>query len=320
MTETAITLGGQDWDDVVVAARAGVAPGERIVVNMGPQHPSTHGVLRLEVVTDGEVVIDVVPGALVVDGDRPDTAAGMRDAMAVLVGRGLRAQLAVAPETNRLPAYQQIAVPVQVIGFADDVVLPPHLSKEVADAIPLGRYLEIPDAGHAVPIQCAEKINTLLRDHFAGVKRGVSIEEADGFSGLPKVLPPPPRRGLVHIDPPYEMKDDYKRVLQTLKDAIPRFATGTYAIWYPEVARMESQQFGGQLRRLGGSLEKVDWLHATLRVKGAEKGGLGLYGSGMFIINPPWTLYDRLAEALPWLVETIGLDDYAAYTLEAQQS
>jgi 23S rRNA (adenine2030-N6)-methyltransferase len=83
---------------------------------------------------------------------------------------------------------------------------------------------------------------------------------------------------------------------------------------------MESQQFGGQLKRLGGALEKVDWLHATLRVKGAEKGGLGLYGSGMFIVNPPWTLYDRLAVALPWLVETLGVDDYAAYTLEAQQS
>ncbi len=160
----------------------------------------------------------------------------------------------------------------------------------------------------------------LLRDHFAGVKRGVSIEQVDGFTDLPKVLPPPPRRGLVHIDPPYEMKDDYKKVLQALRAATERFATGTYAIWYPEVARMESQQFGAQLKRLGGSLAKVDWVHATLRVKGAEKGGLGLYGSGMFIINPPWTLYDRLAEALPWLVETIGLDDYAAYTLEAQQS
>ncbi|MCB0927732.1 MAG: NADH dehydrogenase (quinone) subunit D [Mycolicibacterium insubricum] len=58
MTETAITLGGQDWDDVVVAARAGVAPGERIVVNMGPQHPSTHGVLRLILEIDGETVTE----------------------------------------------------------------------------------------------------------------------------------------------------------------------------------------------------------------------------------------------------------------------
>ena len=160
----------------------------------------------------------------------------------------------------------------------------------------------------------------LLENHFAGVKRGVSIQCADGFASLKGCLPPPPRRGLVHIDPPYEIKDDYRRVLQTLKDAIPKFTSGTYAIWYPEVARREAIQFPAQLKRLASELPKVDWLHATLRVKGAERDGVGLFGSGMFIINPPYTLYDKLAEALPWLVETIGQDDHAAYTLEAQQS
>ncbi len=160
----------------------------------------------------------------------------------------------------------------------------------------------------------------LLQGHFASVKRGVSIHEADGFAGLKGCLPPPPRRGLIHIDPPYEMKEDYRQVLQTLRDSVQRFATGTYAIWYPEVARRESQQFPAQLKRLAAEMPKVDWLHATLRTKGASRDGMGLFGSGMFIINPPWTLYDRLAEALPWLVETIGVDEHAAYTLEAQQS
>jgi 23S rRNA (adenine2030-N6)-methyltransferase len=131
---------------------------------------------------------------------------------------------------------------------------------------------------------------------------------------------PPPRRGLVHIDPPYESKDDYRRVLQTLKDAVPKFTSGTYAIWYPEIARREAQQLPGQLRRMAAELTNVDWLHATLRVKGAERDGMGLFGSGMFVINPPYTLYDKLAEALPWLVNTIGQDEHAAYTLEAQQN
>ncbi|MBI5927003.1 MAG: 23S rRNA (adenine(2030)-N(6))-methyltransferase RlmJ [Aquabacterium sp.] len=160
----------------------------------------------------------------------------------------------------------------------------------------------------------------LLEGHFASVKRGVSIQCADGFASLRGCLPPPPRRGLVHIDPPYELKEDYRRVLQTVKEALTKFPTGTYAIWYPEVARRESQQLPGQLKRLAAELPKVDWLHATLRVKAAEPGGKGLFGSGMFIINPPWTLYDQLADALPWLVETIGQDEHAAYTLEAQQS
>ena len=138
--------------------------------------------------------------------------------------------------------------------------------------------------------------------------------------GLKACMPPPPRRGLIHIDPPYESKDDYRRVLQTLKETLPRFNSGTYAIWYPEIARRESQQFPAQLKRLAAEMPKVDWLLATLRIKGAGRDGMGLFGSGMFIINPPWTLYDRLAEALPWLVETIGIDEHAAYTLEAQQS
>ncbi|MEY2843774.1 MAG: hypothetical protein RI920_1811 [Pseudomonadota bacterium] len=160
----------------------------------------------------------------------------------------------------------------------------------------------------------------VLRDHFAGVKRGVSIIEADGFAGLKGCLPPPTRRGLVLIDPPYEDKDDYKRVLNTVKELLPKFESGTYAIWYPEVARNESRQMGDQLKRMMAAHPKVDWLLATLRVKAAPPGGLGLYGSGMFIINPPWTLYDRMAEALPWLVETLGEDEHAAYTLEAQVS
>ncbi len=160
----------------------------------------------------------------------------------------------------------------------------------------------------------------VLRDHFAGVKRGVSILEADGFAGLKGCLPPPTRRGLVLIDPPYEDKDDYKRVLHTLKELLPKFESGTYAIWYPEVARSESRQIGDQLKRMMTAFPKLDWLHATLRVKAAAPGGLGLYGSGMFVINPPWTLYDRMAEALPWLVETLGEDEHAAYTLEAQVS
>ncbi len=160
----------------------------------------------------------------------------------------------------------------------------------------------------------------LLQDHFAGVKRGVSIHQADGFAGLKGCLPPPTRRGLVHIDPPYEDKEDYRRVVQTLKDLVPRFETGTYLVWYPEVARHEAHQLPGQLKRMMAAWPQTDWLHATLRVKAAEPGGLGLFGSGMFVINPPFTLYERLEKALPWLVEVLGVDEHAAYSLEAQQS
>lgn len=61
---------------------------------------------------------------------------------------GMRAQLDVAPYTSRLSAYRSIATPVLVIGFSDDVLTPPYLGREVADALPNGRYMQIPDTGH----------------------------------------------------------------------------------------------------------------------------------------------------------------------------
>jgi 23S rRNA (adenine2030-N6)-methyltransferase len=152
-----------------------------------------------------------------------------------------------------------------------------------------------------------------LAKHFADVRRGVSIQVADGFASLKGTVPPPPKRGLIHIDPPYELKEDYRRVLNTVKEALLKFPTGVYAIWYPQVARREADLLPVHLKKLAPG----KWLHATLRVKATARDGVGLHGSGMFIINPPWTMFDSLAEALPWLVENIGQDMHAAYELEA---
>jgi 23S rRNA (adenine2030-N6)-methyltransferase len=152
-----------------------------------------------------------------------------------------------------------------------------------------------------------------LAKHFADVRRGVSIQVADGFASLKGTVPPPPKRGLILIDPPYELKEDYRRVLNTVKEALLKFPTGVYAIWYPQVARREADLLPVHLKKLAPG----KWLHATLRVKATARDGVGLHGSGMFIINPPWTMFDSLAEALPWLVENIGQDMHAAYELEA---
>lgn len=80
---------------------------------------------------------------------------------------GLRAQIDVAPSVNRLPAYRAITAPTLVIGFADDLALPPHLGREVADAIPNGRYLEIPDAGHLGFIERPDAVNAAALEFFA---------------------------------------------------------------------------------------------------------------------------------------------------------
>lgn len=80
---------------------------------------------------------------------------------------GIRAQHGVAPENDRLPAYTAITTPVLVIGFADDVVMPPHLGIEVADALPNGRYLEIADAGHLGFLERPHAVNSAILDFFA---------------------------------------------------------------------------------------------------------------------------------------------------------
>jgi pimeloyl-ACP methyl ester carboxylesterase len=80
---------------------------------------------------------------------------------------GLRTQLGIAPQDNRLPAYRAITRPVLVIGFADDVVTPPHLGAEVAAALPLGRYLEIPDTGHLGFLEQPKAVNDAILKFFA---------------------------------------------------------------------------------------------------------------------------------------------------------
>lgn len=79
---------------------------------------------------------------------------------------GIRAQHGIAPENDRLPAYRAITTPVLVIAFADDVVMPPHLGAEVADAIPNGQYLEIADAGHLGFLERPNAVNTAILDFF----------------------------------------------------------------------------------------------------------------------------------------------------------
>jgi len=145
-----------------------------------------------------------------------------------------------------------------------------------------------------------------------GRGKRVMIQKGDGFAGLKALLPPPSRRGLVLIDPPYEVKDDYRRVKTTLADALTRFATGTYAVWYPLLQRMESRQLPDQLKRLPGK----DWLNVTLSIGGASPDGFGLYSSGMFVINPPWTLESNLQALMPYLVDVLGRDADAGFTLE----
>ena len=142
-----------------------------------------------------------------------------------------------------------------------------------------------------------------LRRDCEGDRR-VRICEGDGFRELLARLPPPERRGLVLIDPPYEIKTDYQAVVDALSGAHRRFATGVYAIWYPVVERARVQQLERRVKASG--IRSVQRFELSVR---PDSMGQGMTGSGMLVVNPPWTLAAELAQALPWLAEVLGVRD-----------
>ena len=162
--------------------------------------------------------------------------------------------------------------------------------------------------------------SALLQDNFralgADVQRRTIIALTDGYAGLKAVLPPLPRRGLVLIDPSFEDKSDYSTVVLALKDALTRFATGTYMLWYPQLVRADSQRLPAALK----SLPAKNWLHIALSVCAPAEDGFGMRGSGLFILNPPWTLHKTLQEVMPYLVKVLGRDSGAGFVLERRES
>lgn len=156
-----------------------------------------------------------------------------------------------------------------------------------------------------------------------GVGRQVAVSREDGFEALKTFLPPPARRAMVLCDPSYEMKSDYARVSACMADAVKRFATGTYVVWYPIIPRPEAHDLPRKLKTLAVKASR-SWLNATLTVKSSKlttdaAGDVvrpGLPASGMFVINPPHTLKAELQAALPQMVALLGQDRNAGFTLE----
>ena len=143
----------------------------------------------------------------------------------------------------------------------------------------------------------------------------IDVYAEDSFARLKGLVPPPSRRGLVLIDPSYEDKQDYRYLELALEEALQRFATGCYAIWYPMISRRESAALPDRMKKIAASHTR-SWLQAELRVENAP-GERRLQASGMFIINPPWTLEKHLAEALPTLTKALGIDSGAQFLLKS---
>lgn len=157
-----------------------------------------------------------------------------------------------------------------------------------------------------------------LLGHNLGKNRQVKIQQQNGLEGLIALLPPAPRRALVMIDPPYEQAAEYKTTVKTLQAAMQRFPTGTYMVWYPLINSAQRQSNKqGEAQKMVNQLKPLskDWLDVRLLI-GDEKTFNGMYGSGMFLLNPPWTLKAELEKSLPELTRLLG-GETGSYQLEA---
>jgi 23S rRNA (adenine2030-N6)-methyltransferase len=149
-----------------------------------------------------------------------------------------------------------------------------------------------------------------LRDNYKKNLR-VRATHLDSVQSAKTELPFPSKRGVVLIDPPFEVLDDTQRTAQALSFAHRRFATGTFLIWYPVTTDEFASKFIDSMR----DLNLPNMLHAQLRVKAAFERG-GLTGSGMIMINPPYVLEEDLRLLMPALAERLGLGTWGKGIVE----
>ena len=127
------------------------------------------------------------------------------------------------------------------------------------------------------------------------------VKQSDGYQGVLGLVPPPNRRGVVLIDPPYELKEDYLKAVRTIVNAYKKFATGTYILWYPVVKRELVEQMQDAFTK-----SEVRNLLQVEYCQQADTDEYGMTGTGLFIVNPPWQLNSQLDEILPYLKANLG--------------
>jgi 23S rRNA (adenine2030-N6)-methyltransferase len=138
--------------------------------------------------------------------------------------------------------------------------------------------------------------------HRLGRDRQVHIHERDCFEGLPALVPPPERRGLALVDPSYEVKEDFRRVVQLLQDCHQRWASGVYVVWYPLIRDRAAERFPAKVAATG--IRRI--FRAELQVQAGDS--TGMRGSGLLIVNLPFGVDEKLVALLPWLWRVLSGD------------
>jgi 23S rRNA (adenine2030-N6)-methyltransferase len=149
---------------------------------------------------------------------------------------------------------------------------------------------------------------------LAGSLRGdsrIKTLEIDGWIALSAYVPPPERRGLVLVDPPFEEEADFHRLSHHMAAAHRKWATGIYALWYPIKGRGDVDSLAKRMRRL--AIPKI--LRAELIVAPVSDPSR-LNGCGLILVNPPWVLEGELAVLLPALAGLLARDGEGGFVLD----
>lgn len=131
-----------------------------------------------------------------------------------------------------------------------------------------------------------------LEKNFKNTIKKVSLEKSDGFQSYKKILPPISRRGLIFIDPPYEDRGDYKKTIFYLKEGLRKFASGVFVIWLPDIQRYEVNNTLKKFR----NLHINNLYHLNVNLKKNKSNAIGLRGSNLIIVNPPFGIESQLEE------------------------
>jgi 23S rRNA (adenine2030-N6)-methyltransferase len=129
----------------------------------------------------------------------------------------------------------------------------------------------------------------------------IRVFNRDGLSQLDSLLPPTSRRGLVLIDPSYEVKTEYDDVFKAIEKGYKKFASGIYALWYPVVDRKKIDHLERKFVRSG--IKNIQRFELGVAPDSNESG---MTASGMFLVNPPWKLFTTMSEALPKIARALG--------------
>ncbi len=130
--------------------------------------------------------------------------------------------------------------------------------------------------------------------------RGVSVIGTDGYEALKTYVPPKENRGLVFMDPSFEMDGEFERARAAIRLVHQRWSNGMVAVWYPILNRAPSARFQQTLQRM--NIPNVLCVELGLAPYDTPRG---MHGCGLILVNPPWQLDKTLTRVLPELLEIL---------------